>query len=81
MIELSWFYGPDLDRKALVEVGESVDDDGVSYYTNEFYVTYYHMDDPVKKVKMVSEDGTAHSEYFANDAAENWCTGILNFED
>lgn len=29
---------------------------------------------------MVSDTGTVHSERYAEDCAENWCTGIINLE-
>jgi hypothetical protein len=66
-IELHTFWGEkSLKRKAKV------------YHVNEGYfeVDFYKKDKVIETRKMITE-GVVHSKSYAEDAAENWCMGII----
>ena len=59
------------DRQRRAEVFEK---------TGVWYVNMILGDQTVECRAMVSDDGTVHSERYAEDCAENWITGIINEE-
>jgi hypothetical protein len=67
MIVLSEFTGIDAysDRKAII-----VDNDGV-------FGVQYIMNDTVKEYRVFPD----RSRHYAEDAAENWTTGVINPKD
>ena len=70
IIKLHEFWGElSLERKAKV------------YHVKEGYyeVDFYKNDKVVETRKMIS-DGVVHSESYAEDAAENWCLGVMEIK-
>jgi len=45
--------------------------------TGVWYVNMILGDQIVECRAMVSDDGTVHSQHYAEDCAENWITGII----
>ena len=79
-IKLHQFWGEkSLERKAKVYLVKEVIAAGTSWASDDYEVDFYKNDKVVETRKMIS-DGVVHSESYAEDAAENWCLGVMEIK-
>ena len=79
-IKLHEFWGElSLERKAKVYHVKDVKAHGTGWISDYYEVDFYKNDKVVETRKMIT-DGVVHSESYAEDAAENWCLGVMEIK-